>query len=177
MAKKKSKKNKKKVSGVGAALNPKSPIVTIGSLVAGYLLADKINPAIDKVIPASVTSATSVMSWVVPGSKLAIGSLLLLKKKPSLLTSIPGGLLAGAGLKQALVKVGVISGYQSVPVIGNRMAGYQSVPVVGKLPPQLSGYKVGKLPPQLSGYRVNGKQSVMGSVGSMGTVPGSDYMS
>ncbi len=89
--------------------------------------------------------------------------------------SIPAGLLAGAGLKQALVKAGVVTGYQATPVI----AGYQATPVIagmpiGGMPPALSGYRVNGMPPALSGYRVNGDSKVMAGMGS--TNPGSGYM-
>jgi hypothetical protein len=97
------------------------------------------------------------MTNTVMGVEIGLGGLLLLSKKKSMPMTIAGGILAGAGLKLALKKTGIISGYQSVPVIGanrHRMAGYQSVPVLGNtgMPPQLAG----KLPGQLQGFRVNG---------------------
>lgn len=162
MARKKRRSHKRrKVSGIGAALRPNGPIVAIAALAAGYFMADTINTPVDKVFPASVDTMAS--GWVKPGIKLAVGGFLLAKKKKSLLTTIPGGLLAGAGLKQALVKAGVVSGFQSVPVI----AGYQAVPVIAGMPSQLSGHRVNGMPPALSGHRVNGMDNrVMGGMGS-----------
>jgi hypothetical protein len=97
-------------------------------------------------------------------------------------------LLAGAGVKRALKVLGVMSGYQSVPVIGRyKMAGYQSVPAIGKTPAQLAG----KTPPQLSGYRPAGSgvggyvpagSGVLGGMGNcdtgsgISTSTGSGYM-
>lgn len=169
------KHHRRRMSGIGAALSPKSPVVMIAAVAAGYFLADTINTQTDKLLPTSMApSSTGAAGWVAPAAKIGLGALLLLGKKPSLIKAIPGGILAGAGLKQALVKTGVVTGYQSVPVIGRHMAGYQSVPVIGKMPAQLTGYRVNGMPGQLTGYRVNGDTKVMGSIGS--TVPGSDYM-
>lgn len=170
-------KKRRRVSGIGAAIKPSSPVVQIAALAAGYFLSDKINEPIDKLVPTSTNVETEkTMQWVKPGAKVALGGFLLMKRKKSLLTTIPGGLLAGAGLKQLLVKAGVVNGFQAVPVI----AGYQATPVIAGMPPQLSGYRVNGngMPSQLSGYRVNGNERVMGSMGSVGnaTVPGSDYM-
>ncbi len=143
-----------------ASLNPKSPLVMLGATAVGYLLADTINGQIDKILPAPPAGGTSS------------------------LPTIAGGVLAGAGLKRALKKFGVITGYQAVPVIGKRMAGYQAVPVIGRVPSQLSG-----TPSQLEGFRVNGYtptgsgSKVMGSVdcnsgsGINNGYPGSGYMS
>lgn len=151
------KKRKGTKRRVGAAsLNPGSPIVKIAAIAAGYFLAaDPINNAIDKAnikaATATEPAGTRVGETIVMGAELGIGALLLMsKKKASFLKTVPGGLLAGAGLKRALKKFGVIKGYQSVPVIGGarRMAGYQSTPVIGATrPAQLQG-----VPPQLSGY-------------------------
>lgn len=169
MAKRKRRSSKRRrVSGIGAALNPNSPVIQLAVVAAGYFMADKINTPIDKIFPTSMD--TGAASWVKPGSKLAVGAYLLLSKKKSLLKTVPGGLLAGAGLKQALVKAGVVSGFQAVPVI----AGYQSTPVIAGMPMQLSGHRVNGMPPQLSGHRVNGDSKVMAGIGS--TVPGSGYM-
>lgn len=155
---------------VGASmLNPRSPIFMIGSLAAGYFLGNTINDAIDKMVPATTTTILGMKpTTVIMGGEIGIGGLLLLKKKKSLITTGVGGVLAGAGIHRALKAAGIVTGYQSVPVIGRRMAGYQSVPVIGRVPAQLSG-----MPAQLQGFRVNGYRpvgsgsNVMGSVGSV----------
>lgn len=161
---------------VGAlALNPNRPEIKLAAVALGYfLLADQLNGAIDKVVPDSVKTATDFKKYIPGAAEAGLGAMLLMsKKKPSLIKTAAGGILAGAGLKRLLVQAGVVTGYQSVPVIGRmgrrRMAGYQSVPVIGATPPQLSG-----TPAQLQGYRVNGPGyvphgsgvGVMGKVGS-----------
>ena len=106
---------------------------------------------------------------------VGIGGLLLMRKKSQPALKYAGGVLLGAGLKRALKVLGVVSGYQSVPVIGrsHRMAGYQSVPVIGRTitPPQLAGYT----PPQLAGYipagsGVSGYRPAGSGVGVMGRI-------
>ena len=174
MAKRKrSKKSRRRVSGIGAALNPNSPVIGLIALAAGYFMADTINTQVDKAFPASLD--TTLDGYAKPGVKIAAGgAYLALAKRKKLYFSIPAGLLAGAGLKQALVKAGVVSGFQAVPVI----AGYQAVPVIAGMPSQLSGHRVNGMPPQLSGHRVNGDSKVMAGIGSVGAItPGSDYMS
>ncbi len=172
--KKRSTKSRRRVSGIGAALNPNSPVIGLISLAAGYFLADKINEQTDKVFPASLD--TTLDGYAKPAIKIAAGgAYLALAKRKKLYFSIPAGLVAGAGLKQALVKAGVVSGYQATPVI----AGYQATPVIagmpiGGMPPALSGYRVNGMPPALSGYRVNGDSKVMAGMGSMNA--GSGYM-
>ena len=79
----------------------------------------------------------------------------------------------GAGIRRALSVMGIMSGYQAVPVIGrHRMAGYQNTPVLGGVPPQLSGR-----PAQLQGFRVNGYRptgsGVMGGIGAIAEGAGS----
>lgn len=156
------KKRKGAKRRVGAAsLNPGSPIVKLAAIAAGYFLtADPVNTAIDKANTKAATATepagTRVGETVVMGGELGLGALLLLSKSKNkttgLIKTAAGGVLAGAGLKRALKKFGVIKGYQSVPVIGSRrMAGYQSVPVIGGVPGQLQG-----VPPQLNGYRSAG---------------------
>jgi len=157
---------------VGASmLNPRSPILMIGSIAAGYFLGNTINDAIDKMLPTPAAGATGLsahLPTIVMAGEIGLGGLLLLKKRKSLITTGLGGVLAGAGIHRALKSAGMVSGYQSVPVIGRRMAGYQSVPVIGRTPAQLSG-----MPSQLQGFRVNGYRpvgsgsNVMGSVGNV----------
>jgi hypothetical protein len=161
MAKKR--KGRRRSRRVGA-MNPKSPIIKIAAIAAGYLMGDTINAQVIKMVPA--TQLTTVNS-VLPYAETGIGALLLLKGKPSLVKTAVGGVLAGAGLKLLLKKFGVITGYQSTPVIGRRaIRGYQSVPVIGANPVQLSGQPPvqANTPSQLSGpgYGVNGFQNIPG---------------
>lgn len=174
MAKRKKHTGRRRRRSVGAmSLNPKSPLMMIAAVAGGYFLADTINPMIDKFYPNAATAPATGFSLSDPNTikmagELGLGGYLLLSKgKASLLKTGAGGILAGAGLKRALVKMGVVTGYQSVPVIGRRMGGYQAVPVIGsRTPAQLSGG-----PAQLQGgFRVNGYQPT-GS-GVMGKVSG-----
>lgn len=169
------KKGNKKTKRVGA-LNPNNTMIKLAAIAVGYFVGDTINGPLDKIIPASVltpTNPTSAVKYVPAVAQIGIGGLLLMKKgKPSMIKTIAGGLLAGSGLRRGLKSAGVITGYQSTPVIGkapHRMAGYQTVPVVGNVPAQLQG-----IPAQLQGYRVNGPgYTPAGSgVGVMGRVNG-----
>lgn len=171
---KKRKSTRRRRMGAAVGLNPKSPVMKIAAAAAGYLLADTINGAVDKVIPKKTGTTTDpstgttttqqnpiVSDKILGVVQVGLGALLLMKGKPSLIKTAAGGLLAGSGAKRALKSFGVISGYQSVPVIGRRrIAGYQSVPVIGgRTPAQLQG-----VPAQLQGvqddypggFRVNG---------------------
>lgn len=162
--KKKSKGRRRRVRG-GFNLGGKSGTgLTLLSIAAGYLMGDTINEQVDKVLPkktdTSVTpNVTGPDQTIGSVAEIGIGGLLVMKKFGSGTTStvlkLAGGVLAGAGLKRALKQAGVISGYQSVPVLGNigrkRMTGYQSVPVLGKIPGQLQGR-----PAQLQGYIPSG---------------------
>lgn len=163
------KKSKRKKRRVGSALSlkgGKSSTMKLIGLAAGYLLADKVNDQVLKILPKKKDSA----GVEVPNTQLAmvaeigLGGYLALRSKNKML-QIGGAFVAGAGLKLALKSAGVIKGYQSVPVVGGRIrraGGYQATPVIGGMPSQLSG-----LPNQLSGYRVNGNSqgsNVMGNV-------------
>lgn len=176
-----------------ASLNPASPVVMLGALAAGYFAGDTINAFLDKYIPdIGGTPATGTTPAVAPTidsttiamvAELGLGALLLLRKgKKTLIKTALGGIIGGAGIKRALVKFDVVSGYQAVPVIGrHRMAGYQSVPVIGGIPGQLQGMT----PSQLQGFRVNGPGNgyrpagsraglnVLGSVNPYHAEPGS----
>lgn len=120
------KKSSKKMGAV--ALNPNSTLVKVGVPVAGYLFADTINGAIDKM------NGGKIDNKIVTGVQTLGGALLVFKKKPGLLTTIIGGLLLGSGVKRGLKEFGVITGYQQVPVIG----GYGKVPVIGGYTPNMS---------------------------------------
>ena len=175
MAKKrKGSKRRRRVGALG--LSKKGTGMKLLALGAGYLLADTINTQIDKFLPKTTDAGGAQVPNQTIGyiGQIGLGGLLLMSKKESMIKTLAGGVLAGSGLKRALKSMGVISGYQSVPVIGRprpKMSGYQSVPVIGNtvVPPQLSG----KTPAQLQGYRVNGYTSagsgVMGGYESQGS--------
>jgi len=117
--------------------------------------------------PATLSADT--LDQIMIAGEVGLGALLMLKGKPSLVKDIAGGVLAGAGLKLALVsfdiiKPAAVTGYQRVPVIG----GYQKVPVIGNVPAQLQGTVASK-PAQLQGYRVNGYNN-QGSGAVMGSL-------
>jgi hypothetical protein len=149
-------------------LNADSPIVQLGSAAVGFILGDKINVMVDKV--------TGTMDGkLVGGIEAGLGAALVFMKltpgKKSLLQVVPGGLLAGAGIKKLLQEFGVINGiggYGAVPVIGKRIVngalnGYGSVPVVAGYTPNqalngIGGYQVPPNPYKSS--------NVMGSLGS-----------
>lgn len=185
----KTKKGGRRRRRVGAfGMGGKDTALKIAAIAGGFLLGKTINAQIAKVnvktVPATATTpattTTIVPQTVVTVAELGIGGLLLLRKSGSgtagMISKVAGGVLAGVGLRNALGQMGIMSGYQSVPVIGrHRMAGYQSVPVIGanKMPPQLSG----KTPMQLQGFRVNGYtptgSGVMGSIGAIDSGVGS----
>lgn len=130
---------------VGAmALSPASPLVRLGSIAAGYFLADKINTPIDTAV------GTKIDSKLIAAGEAGIGFLLAFKGKKSTAKSIIGGVLIGASIKRALKDFGVITGFYSVPVIGRKtMAGYHNVPVIG-----MNGYNVPAKPAGMQGYNV-----------------------
>lgn len=190
MAKKKRHHKRKKVSGIGAMLNPKSPIMKVGALVVGYFLGDTINPQLDALIPDSLTVATAATATtaakpatltpdqadqILMAGSIGLGGLFLLRQKSlgpigALYVTAVGGVLAGAGLRRAAISFNIVKapaaavkGYQRTPVI----AGYQRTPVLGKVPAQLQG----TVPAQLQGYRVNGPgYAPAGSMGVMGSL-------
>lgn len=134
MAKRKKGKKKSAARRVGAmALSANSPLVLYGSIAAGYLLGDKINEALDKVIPPDKVDAK-----LVGAGEAGLGLLLIMqKKKKHFLITAAGGLMAGAGAKRLMKSFG-IGGYQMVPGV----AGYQNVPAVGRRS-RLNGYNPG----------------------------------
>lgn len=157
-------KNKKKSGGkkrrrVGG-LNLKSGtglklLAVAGGFLAGNMINNQFDKLGEKIMPPvknpdGTTTGNRAAPFLTVG-QLGLGGLLLLKSK-GMIGTVAGGLVAGAGLKRALRQMGVISGYQNVPVIGRRrLAGYQNTPVLGGLPPQLAG-----VPGQLQGFKVNG---------------------
>lgn len=157
MAHKKRKRRHRRVGAMSFG-GKKDTGLKLLAVAGGFLLGDTINTQIDKFLPKTTDTATGTQ---VPNQTIGIvgeiglGGLLLMRKKKSMPLTVVGGVLAGAGLKRAMKKMGVLKGYQNVPVIGrHRMSGYQSVPVIGNtvVPPQLAG----RMPAQLQGYGVNG---------------------
>jgi len=152
MAKRRKKRSSGRRRRMGAmALNANNPVVTLGSVAAGYLMAaTPVNSALDKVTGGKIDAK------ILGAAQVGLGALVIMKKggKKSLPLTIGAGVLAGAGLKRLLVAMGVVSGFQSVPVIG----GYRSVPVIGNG----NGYRV---PAGLGGYTTS-PVKVMGKCGS-----------
>ncbi len=155
MAKKRKHRRHRRVGAMGFG-GKKDAGLKLLAVAGGFLLGDTINAQLDKVLPKTKDPTTQVETpnqTIGIAGEIGLGGLLLMRKKKSMPLTIAGGVLVGAGLKRAAKKMGLIKGYQSVPVIGrHRMGGYQSVPVIGNtvVPSQLSG----KTPAQLQGYRV-----------------------
>jgi hypothetical protein len=127
MAKKrsKSKKSGRRRSRVGAmALKAENPLVKYGSIALGFLAAKPINEGIDKL------TGTSIDGKIIAGGQVGVGALLLFKKgKKSLIGTVAGGVMIGAGAKRAMTAFGIgdiVAGFQSIPAV----AGYQSLPAV-----------------------------------------------
>lgn len=168
------KKTKRRRVGAAASLNPSSPIVMLGSVAAGFLLGDTINEPIDKLLKGDKAAVPETTNKLVGAGQTGVGALLLLGKgKKSMLKTVAGGVLAGSGAKRLLKALGIMGGYQAVPVLGSQargVGGYQAVPVLGNPynPEGINGYMVNG-----SGYRVNGGYNsdtakVMGSANGSG---------
>lgn len=175
MARKRKKSSHRRRRRVGAmALNASSPLVKIGSIVAGYFLGDTINGLLNNLVPASMKTATNANKT---GKMVAIGeggigaALILIKGKKTVLKVAFGGVMLGAGIKRFmnLSKAGVdpasLGGYGDVPVIGayatngqlgyrRRIAGYGDMPVIGSYTPNSS---------------LNGTSKVMGGTSHSGS--------
>lgn len=171
---KKSETRRRKVGA--AALNPSSPVVQLSSVALGFFLGDKINAPIDSLVKGTAVTVPDTTNKIVGAAQVGLGSLLVLGKgKKSLIKTAAGGVLAGAGLKRLLKGFGIMSGFQSVPVLGNprrrSIAGYQSVPVLGSYivngNPAIGGN------PAVGGYTVNGGYGsglkVMGNANASGS--------
>jgi hypothetical protein len=179
-------KHHRKRRSVGAFdLHHSSPLVMFGSMAAGYFLDSSVgvNNMIYGMLPGTVTvpasgttaavnTPTSTMGYLVSGAEAGLGAMLLMSKKKSMIKTVAGGVSLGVAVHSLLKQAKVISGYQSVPVVGRRrMAGYQSTPVVGAIPQALQGYRVnGGIPQTLQGYVPNGSnQAVMGGYSNGGS--------
>ncbi len=157
MAKRRKSRKTSRRRRVGAmAMTASNPLVKYGSIAAGFLLAAKINPLIDK-------AAGTLDPKIVAGGQVGIGvAYMLTKGKKTMPLTVVTGILAGAGLKRAMTAFGIagMGGYGAVPVIGRpakMLGGYQNVPVIGggyKTPGQLNG----------NGYTTAG-QKIMGGIG------------
>jgi hypothetical protein len=135
---------------VGAmSLSSSGSLIKFGSIAAGYFLADKINDPIDTAV------GTKLDHKIIGVAQGGLGYLLAFKGKTSMIKSVAGGVLIGSGLKRMLKEFGVISGFRSVPVLGNRrIKGFRDVPVIGVGPSALNGYNV---PGVVAGYNVPGR--------------------
>lgn len=189
MAKRRKKRGSTRRRRVGGmALSPSSPITQIGSLALGYFLAaDPINGMIDKLLTKNATTPGVVPAGtnkiVAAVETLGGGYLLMAKSKRSLIKTVAGGVVAGAGLKRALKAFNVISGFQSVPVVGRLgmvnvrqnqrgLTGFRDVPVVAG-GPSMSGYTpTGSA--ALTGYNVGRSvaSQIMGSANGSGLSSG-----
>lgn len=166
MAKKKKKPTRRRRNRLGAlAMTAKSPMVIIGSIAAGFLLLAKpINNGLDQM-------TGTVDKKIIRGGTAGIGAALVFMKlgKPSMIKTIIGGILMGAGARGLATELGLMNGYGSVPVVGRpRVNGYGSVPVIGQgyntnsnLSGALNGYKVPK-PPSIMGCLYPGSGSGSG---------------
>ena len=114
--------------GAVALLNPSGPLVMYAPILLGYLMADKVNAPIAKLVGDKLDPK------IVAGAEAGLGALLVFSKgKKSLLKSLAGGLLLGAGVKSLMASFGMggIGPYGNVPVVG-AIGPYGRVPVVGR---------------------------------------------
>lgn len=132
----KAKKTSRRRRRIGAmALNPNSTMVQLGSIALGFLGGTQIDNVLSKVVPANIDGK------IIAAGEIGLGSFLVYGKgQKTLLKTVAGGLMIGAGVKKALTAFGVISGFQSVPAVG----GYRSVQAVGAPPKRLGGYNPGR---------------------------------
>lgn len=179
MPRKGKKHHKRRSRRVGAfKMGGKDAGLKLIAVGAGFLLGNTINTMVDKVAlpkdPNAPADKVKTAKNIAMAAEVGLGGLLLLRRSTGTMgmgMKVAGGVILGAGLKRALSVLGIMTGYQNVPVIGrHRMAGFQSVPVIGRTPPQLAG----KVPPQLGGYRpagsgvgayINQGSGVMGAIG------------
>jgi len=168
MAKKKKSHRRKHHRIGGMKLSASNPLIKWGSVVVGFLAGKPINTAVDGLMPASFKTNTNYAKITAAGEG-GLGALLVFKfGKRSLITTVAGGILLGAGLKRAMeafnINLGALGGYGEVPVL----AGYGRVPVIGK---RVSGYSPnGSLGGYTPGGTLNGNKpphlQVMGNIDS-----------
>jgi len=156
MAKRKKSKGRRRVgTAASGMLNPNKPLLKVAALGGGYLLSDKIQEQLDKILKGDAVTVDPEKSKMI-NAAIAAGGLYYLfmhKGKKNLPLTLAAGLLAGAAAKGLLVDFGVITGFAHVPVIGNSYR--NALPVV-------------------SGYGV--PQPTLNGIGSGFTVPASSVM-
>jgi len=150
--KKQTKTRRRRVGATASIFNPRSPMLMYGGLAIGFLMGNKVNDMIDKIVPASIDGK------LVGAGQAGLGALLLQKKK-STLTVLGGALLVGSGAKRLMTEFGIgsIGGYQMVPTI----AGYQKVPSIAGAQ-RVNGYTPGTS--GLNGYTM--QRDVIGGLSS-----------
>lgn len=176
MAKRKKAKSKSRRRRVGAAgMNPNNPIVKYGSMALGYLMGDKINAQVAKMVGDKVDGK------IIGAGEAGLGAFLVFGGgKKSMLKTIAGGVLLGAGAKKVMTEFGIggIGPYGRVPVVAGA---YGRVPVVAGAK-RINGYTPNNA---LNGYTpnssLNGKMKVMGAIhsgsgSSVAQTAGSDHM-
>jgi hypothetical protein len=116
-----------RMGGLSLKMTATNPIVKYGSIVAGYLLADKINPQIDTLTGGKVDTK------IVAAGEAGIGAFLTFGPgKKSVVKTAAGGFLLGLGIKRGMTAFGIgnaLGGYGQIPVIG----GYGQIPVIGNV--------------------------------------------
>ncbi len=116
-------------------MSASSPLVTYGSIAVGFLAGDKIDEMLSKVVPATLDTK------IVGAAEVGLGALLVYGKgKKSMVKTVAGGILLGAGIKKSLKAFGVISGYQMIPSV----SGYSDVNALGAPVRKMAGYIPGK---------------------------------
>lgn len=158
MAKRKAKKKTGRRRKVGATLNPNNPIVKYGSIALGYLMGDKINAQVTKL------AGDKIDGKIVGAAEAGLGAFLVFGGgKKSMLKTVAGGVLLGAGAKKVMTEFGIggIGPYGRVPVVAGA---YGKVPVVAGAK-RINGYSPNA---SLNGYTpnssLNGKMKVMGAI-------------
>lgn len=162
-------------------MSPANPLIVLGSLALGYLSGDTISGKLDTYIPTTTTPATAttpavvknvVSDTVLGASEMGAAALLYLKGPKKVWSHVVAGFTAGVGLRLVLKDQGVVTGFQSLPVIGNILRGFQSLPVVGKIPSALKGgfitnrtAAMGIVPNMLKGGFITNRTAAMGGMG------------
>jgi len=139
-------------------------LLTIGVSGAAAFFADGyigINDEIDKLMGPPDPAKPNFKANIAMGAELGLGTALALMKgrgTMGMVKDVAAGASLGLGARRLAKKMGMVSGYQSTPVLGKRhVGGYQNTPVLGStdVPSALSGAGI---PSAVSGsgYRVNG---------------------
>lgn len=146
------------------ALNTKGLLMKLAPVAAGYLLAEQINPLVDKIVPATIKAKSNyqMIAGVAEGGLggwLAFGM-----KKRSMPLQIVGGVMLGAGLKRVVKSQGAVAGFRDQKVIQGRrgMAGFYDQKVVQGYTPTTGQGLTGFNPVTAAGKMMSG---VPGSTG------------